>query len=235
MYRLSPLNDRYQEHKQTGAQLCDVSKLDSRTCFIAHTFDGKVFVWVGKKSNETIEKDADHFTKLLQKMIPGLSNDAVKIKEGEENVDFTEALSKIVTPEGIKKKLININNPYPELDDFDKEPPKNYIPSYKIEPIIEVKREKEEEDGRLFLYDGRSFEALSTFDSDDLDDSDIFIMISQKDKIMYVWVGPDYDDPNPKQIGDEFIKFLNLPQDIEVQETTRDEEPEGFWKHFVNG
>lgn len=233
MYRLSPLNDRYQEHKQTGPQLCDVPKLDTRTCFILHTFEGKVFVWVGKKSNEQIEKDAETFMKLLQKMIPGLSQEYVKIKEGEETSEFNDSLSKIVTPDAIKK-LINMNNPYPELDDFDKEPPKNVVPSYKIEPIIEVKV-KVEEDGKLFLFEGRTFENLSTFDSDDLDDSDIFVLFSQKDKVIYVWVGPDVDDVNSKFVAEEFIKYMNLPTDIEVHETTRDEEPEEFWKYFVNG
>lgn len=233
MYRLSPLNDRYQEHKQTGPQLCDVPKLDTRTCFIAYTSEGKIFIWIGKKSTENIINDATNFTKQLQKMVPGLSTQYTTIKEGEENPDFQDALSKIVTPEAIKK-LINMNNPYPELDDFDKEPPKDITPSYKIEPIYEVKV-KVEEDGKLYLFDGRTFENYSTFDSDDLDDGDIYVLISQKDKLIYVWIGSDVEDVNSKFVADEFIKQMNLPLEYEIHETTRDEEPEEFWKYFING
>jgi hypothetical protein len=234
MYRLSPLNDRYQEHRQTGPQLCDVAKLDTRTCFILYTAEGQMFIWRGKKATDNIEKDAIDFARLLEKSLKGLKETIAFVKEGDETIEFNEAFAKVVTPDAMKKQ-INFNNPYPELDDFDKEPQKNVAPIYKIEPIIEKVREKVEEDGKLYLFDGRSFENLTTFDSDDLDDDEIYVLESIKDAKLYVWVGADVEDADYKAVSSEFMKLFKRGENYEILETTRDEEGEDFWKYFVNG
>ena len=254
MYRLSPLNDRYKDHKQTGPQLCYISKLDSRTSFILHDSNGQIFIWNGLKRKENLSKDAIEFAHLIVNMLKNMKKDFIILEEGKETIEFKNALSKIITPDSMKKLTPDMENPYPELDDFDKE-----ISSGIIEPIIELEssnststinnsledsneQDDEEEDAKLYVYP--DWELLSTFDSDDLMDDQIFILEPMNEDKIYVWIGAESknDDYNGKEIGKKFLQFIKKDEleefdldEIEIIITTRDEEPSEFWNYFVNG
>jgi hypothetical protein len=232
MYRISPLNDRYKDHKQTGPQLCNIPKLDSRTCFILHSQEGQLFVWNGSKRTVNLENDAIEFSSLIYELLADVKKDFITIEEGKETNEFKEVLSKVLTPDSMKK-IVNVENPYPELDDFDKEVSKDVV-----EPVIEIEQnipsddDEEEEGAKLYVYP--DWELLSTFDSDDLMDDQVFVLEPLNEQKIYVWIGSDAKDFDAQEVGKKFLQEMKK-ENVELITTSRDEEPTEFWNYFVNG
>ena len=231
MYRMSPLNDRYSQHKQTGPQLCYVSKLDCRTCFILQTFEGKIFIWNGSKRKENLTKDAIGFVKLIEELLDGIDGKYEIIEEGKETKEFNDAISKV----SVMKALVNQTNPYPELDYFDKEITTEIPTKVIVEPIIEEETENEDLSklkSNLYVYP--DWELLTTFDSDDLEEDQVLILEPVNEDKIYVWVGEDTDF-QPLDIGKKFLLELEKSKDLSIVIVQGGDEPEEFWKYFVNG
>eukprot|EP01080_Neovahlkampfia_damariscottae_P009068 gene9068-1163_t len=231
MYRMSPLNDRYAQHKQTGPQLCYVAKLDSRTCFILQTFEGKIFIWNGSKRKENLTQEAIAFAKLIEEFLDGIDNNFIMIEEGKETKEFNDALSKVA----VMKALVNQAIPYPELDYFDKEITAETPEKVNIAPIVEEEIEEEDlESLKSNLYVYPDWELLTTFDSEDLEDDQVLVLEPLNDDKIYVWVGED-TDYKAVDIGKKFINELEKSTELIIVTVQSGDEPDDFWKYFVNG
>jgi hypothetical protein len=235
MYRISPLNDRYGEHKQTAPQLCYLPKLDSRTCFILQRCDGQIFIWNGSKRKENSTKEAIEFAHLVHELLDNIKKDFIILDEGKETDEFKSTLATVILPDSMKN-MMNQSNPYPELEYFDKEIESETPTKIKETfPVVE-QEETTSENLKAFLYIYPDWECLTTFDSEDLEDEDQILILSpmNDEKLIYVWLGADADY-NPSEIGNRFIQEMKQPEDTEIIVVESGEETDEFWKYFVNG
>jgi len=91
-------------------------------------------------------------------------------------------------------------------------------------------------ESELFQYP--NWESLGTFDSDDLNDDQIFILAPKADQKIYVWIGFDSVEEtreDPEMIGLRFLEDNKWPKDTQIIVVAQGSEPEEFWKYFVNG
>lgn len=225
MYRISPLNDRYHEHKQVAPQLCASRTLDSRTCFIVHHSDGQVYIWIGSKASQNIIDEANKFAVLLKTYLENVKDNIEVIKEGEVNEKFMDAVSCV--PEKNTSAT-----PYPDLALFEK---KAETPVVEKKPEIEIQEEQESKLLKGKLYAFPEWDDYGTFDSDDLDDNKILVLKPDHEKFIFVWIGESIkgaDEEFGRMKGKLFLEMNGLPNNTEIRVVFGGEEPDEFLDYF---
>lgn len=104
------------------------------------------------------------------------------------------------------------------------------------ETILEESPSKKAKDAARSaeLYVHPSGEKLEMFDSEDLDDDGIYMLLIGSSQV-YAWVGADADPSvDVEGAGRSFLDSRGL-QGAQVTVVAQDEEPEEFWTYFVNG
>jgi hypothetical protein len=241
LFRISPLNDMYYEHKQLVSKICNSNELNSRTCFILCSFQlSKLFIWIGSKSTEETLKSAENFSGLYNKYFTNDKYTIEYIKEGnEESPQFKKTLSQVK----IDKNTGENFNGYKDIPYFDFKPETILKKVTNNEEIDED--EDEDEDilnGELYEFNNDNWNVIKQFDTEDLFEEGFYVLKPENEKFFYIWVGVEAIPlENKKNIQDTTIylasHFKNKfsLQDYNFEVVYQDEESEEFLKYFSNG
>lgn len=240
MYRISPQNDKFVEHKHLVPKVCYSQVLDSRTCFVLHsTSTNVIYVWIGSKSKNLIQ-EAQVVAQQLKKYMSDQATRIEMVQEGQETEEFEAARSALKFD---SKLVANIDsdNPYPDLDYLDMELPIVPVQTPTVqETIPEVVPALEHAD--LYVYP--KMKAIANFDSDDLDEDKAYVLYPRTSKdLLYVWLGEGFleaQDMPAQEIGqkiaDVFMQSRNeRNSNTRIIIVEQDNEPDEFWHYFVNG
>jgi len=244
LFRISPQNDRYLEHKHCVPKLCYTNVLDSRTCFVLHSSPlNIIYLWVGSKSKNIIV-EAQKFVQQL-KLYMGNDETSIKIiQEGQETSEFESARSTVKIDTKIMLSA-DAAQPYPDLDYLDLEPDVTQPDATPINQHNEEElddSDEELENADLYVYPG--MEMIDNFDSEDLNDDEAYVLHPRLDQnLLYIWVGEGFASEVNKsfqeagqQVADDFLRHKQMASTTtKVVIVEQDEEPEEFWRYFVNG
>ncbi|KAL9648728.1 hypothetical protein ABK040_003666 [Willaertia magna] len=241
LFRISPLNNFYPIHKELVPKLCMNTKhLDSRTCFILNCRDGISYFWIGCQSNEELTLAARGFIEIQKSYSPSRYHVWKEVNEGKEDEEFFKALDTLeldtrrppTTEYSDLKFLKMTREEAEEILKFYKSDQKKDDP----EPAAQYK------EGKLFSYNGESFNEFGYYDSEDITDDLSFIILPstiETDKKILVLVGYDVDigdlslEEKVKEIGKQFIQHHKLPSDTEI--IACEEDDAEFFSYFKNG
>ena len=93
----------------------------------------------------------------------------------------------------------------------------------------------------MYELENGEWEEMGMFDSDDLDDERIFVLLARGDGVIsshgtcFVWVGADADEAEGRKLGEGFVRAQDLPPEMPLELVRSGEEPGVFWSYFVNG
>ena len=93
----------------------------------------------------------------------------------------------------------------------------------------------------LYELEDGSWEEMGMFDSDDLDEERVFILLARADGVIsshgtcFVWVGAEADEAEGRKLGHEFARAKDLPAEMPLEVVHSGKEPGVFWSYFVNG
>jgi len=101
-----------------------------------------------------------------------------------------------------------------------------------------VKKEENEEEGKLFTYP--DWQELEMFDSDDLVSDLAMVLLPNKKpvKAVHVWCGAEFledTEDEAAEIAGEFLALKGLPSTTEIKVEVEGDESDTFWDYFVNG
>jgi len=89
------------------------------------------------------------------------------------------------------------------------------------------------------LFEYPDWENVSMFDSDDLLDDGIFVLLvhgaeASADKV-FVWVGKESEAADAQRVGGDFAAAKGLAPDVPITVVQQDAEDSSFWSYFVDG
>jgi hypothetical protein len=119
------------------------------------------------------------------------------------------------------------------LEFFDKK----YEETTKEKINIDIKTENEEIIKIGKLYSTPSFEEIETFDSEDLNEDSIYILLPDDLTLSYLfcWIGDEADKKLGKKYAEEFKFSKNLGQDFQIKYEYEFKESKEFFQYFSNG
>eukprot|EP00818_Percolomonas_sp_WS_P000715 CAMPEP_0117447904 /NCGR_PEP_ID=MMETSP0759-20121206/7117_1 /TAXON_ID=63605 /ORGANISM="Percolomonas cosmopolitus, Strain WS" /LENGTH=946 /DNA_ID=CAMNT_0005240257 /DNA_START=162 /DNA_END=2998 /DNA_ORIENTATION=- len=223
LYRISPLNDRFFEHKELVPHLCNSNVLDSRTCFVL--FDSKtnrIFVWEGRNSLELMRPKAEEFALHLKVFFGNDDTQVVCFPEADANKypEFFRAVKNvsILCP---PRRRNQGEEMYPELEFLDTQggmEDESSVANMQQETNIDDDHNSiMDDDASTGLYDAPAelieypnWESLENFDSDDLYDDAVFVLKPfDKPDTLYVWIGRSVTlDDEETDSAQEFGKLV---------------------------
>lgn len=240
LFRISPLNDQYYEHKQLVPYLCNVNVLDSRTCFILLDIkNNHIYLWEGQQSVSNILEAAKTFSEQLKNY---LCNDMTKI------IIFPEsnANQHPIFLRGIKnvKSFLNSRRSgneevYPELEFLDSE---REITSSQVDEDSGEMRELEnslESNAIAKLFEYPNWESIENFDSDDLYDDAVYVLKPlDRHSTIFVWIGSSVEldltaQTFGHQVAQEFMEWEGIDYRHVVIVEDGEEEGTGIWDYFT--
>lgn len=243
LFRLAPVNDRYAEFGEVYPKVCNSKNIDTRTCFVL--YGGKVkdilYIWIGEKSPESIHQTAEDFVKILKNYHANSSTPVVIVKEGEDTQEM-QNFKELLSQKEINTKLSDANKEYKDLVFLEKPvlktppAPANEETVTKQETVANAYTP-----GELYEFneDSEQWEALGTFDVDDLYDDKVYVLKPKENepKTVYVWIGSEASLPDDEEEeefgadqGKQFLEQFSLSCKVEV--VTQDNEPDAFWNFF---
>jgi predicted protein tyrosine phosphatase len=246
LYRISALNDMFEQHKQLIPKLCRTNVLDERTCFVLHAAAfNQIFIWIGKELIiPGVEKEAKRLAAILEEYFSTDQIDIVTLtsEQALEDSEFLDLLALCPV-----EKTQSQEQPYPDLEHMRTVDDKTGIGA-SATTVEQPLDEESEHDLSGDLYAYPSLDKVEGFDSDDLVPDGIFILhphaTHDDQDLIYVWLGSECNALAKRHesieyagtdAGKVFISKKCLPHHTEIVVVEQDEEPEEFWDYFVNG
>jgi hypothetical protein len=231
LYRMSALNDMYDEHGELMAKLCSGSSLDSRTCFVLHAHPmNRIFIWIGNNLIiDALQTEAHKFAGLVQKYFsPNTEIVVLTEEQAATNEEFKEALSRCPVDKIVKE------DPYPDIKNLLKKSARKSTPNLVAKPNSDLFQLK---NGLLFEYP--SLDQIPGFDADDLESDTVYVLQPQGENFIYVWVGEEAMEERretldyiAEDVGKVFISKKCLGGGTKIVGVEQDNEPEEFWDYF---
>jgi len=100
---------------------------------------------------------------------------------------------------------------------------------------------KPEPQAALYELEDGEWEEMGMFDSDDLDDDKVLVLLARADGVIsshgtcFVWVGGEADEDEARELGAAFARAKELPAEMPLEIVISGKEPGLFWSYFVNG
>lgn len=215
------------------------TSLDPRNCFVLHSME-RLFLWKGSRSEERSVSAARKSIDQLRRYERSEHQVAVEVREGEETAEFWEQLGGKGKVEQVPKYDAEFSYVQVDISQLFVEsqvPPT--APS--IRPsLFQMKCQHHSQQ-----HTSDEFEEYTMFDSDDLDEAEIYIVKPHDGtKALWVWIGEGFEKPGDfggtlvefgKKAGEVFIKKHQVEADVCVNVICQNQEPKEFWAYFVNG